>query len=640
MKTIDPNASFQAAEKAIVKGDWGGARRAYGRVLKSMPKDWRGYYRAGLLEARGGHYELAERALTRAGALSRDNAQVAANLAQIYHLTGRSDQALGLLEPLVSRVPRSSDLQRQLGVVYQELGRLELADDAYRRAMELGAADPGLLNNRAVVLQALGRLVEAVNLLEIIRGRGDDGLEILNNLGNLYRALGRTEKAGEIFALALKQTPLSASLHRNRALLNRDAGQIEDGIAAARRASICEPGGMDGLLIIAEMQEHRADLGEAKKLMTRAVIGAPENADGAALLARIHRRDGDCETALRLLRESPAAAGNRVGSHKLLFEAAQAEQALGHYDKAFETLINANLQQISTTPRGRADPARVFDQIHALGELIDHLDGKEPSAVDLDDRQDTPVFLVGFPRSGTTLLDQVLDSHPSVVVLEERPLVAGMISRVKKAGFLYPQDLPRLKDAFLEELRSGYLEDRDGYIDVPIGSVFVDKLPLNIVHVALIQRVFPHAKFLLSLRDPCDVCLSCFAQSFELNDWMAVFTDIAETARMYDAVFDLWSRTSEKIKLNHHAVRYEDLISDLRRTASAAVTFLGLEWHDGMAAFHEHAKRRGHLATPSHAQVTQPIYGHAVRRWKRYGDAMDDIADFLGPRRAALGYGD
>jgi tetratricopeptide (TPR) repeat protein len=343
------------------------------------------------------------------------------------------------------------------------------------------------------------------------------------------------------------------------------------------------------------MWERRADLGEAKKLMRRAVIGAPENADGAALLARIHRRDGDCETALRLLRESPAASGNRVGSHKLLFEAAQAEQALGLYEKAFGTLIKANLQ---------------------------------------------PVFLVGFPRSGTTLLDQVLDSHPSVVVLEERPLVAGVIRRMKNASLLYPQDLPRLNNTFLEELRSGYLEDRDRYIDVPKSSVFIDKLPLNIVHVALIQRVFPKAKFLLALRDPCDVCLSCFAQSFELNDWMAVFTDIAETARMYDEVFDLWFRTLEKLQLKHHVVRYEDLISDLRGTASAALTFLGLEWDEGMAAFHEHAKRRGNLTTPSHAQVTQPIYGHAVRRWKRYGTAMDDIAEFLGPRRAALGYGD
>ena len=640
MKIVDPNASFQAAEKAITKGDWVGARHAYGRTLKSFPQDWRGYYRAGLLEARGGHYDLAEKAFTRARALSQGNAHVEANLAQIYHLTGRPDQAMGLLEPVVSGAPRSPDLQRQLGLVYQELGRLELADGAYRRAMELGAADTGLLNNRAVVLQALGHLVEAVKLLEVIRGRGDDGLETLNNLGNLYRALGRTEKAGEIFALALKQMPLSAPLHRNRALLNRDAGQIEDGVAAARRAAICEPGRMDGLLIIAEMRERRADLGEAKKLMRRAVIGAPENVDGAALLARIHRRDGDCETALRLLRESPAASGNRVGSHKLLFEAAQAEQALGQYEKAFGTLIKANLQQISATPRGRADPARVFDQIYALGEVIDRLDDKGPSTIDCCNREGMPVFLVGFPRSGTTLLDQVLDSHPSVVVLEERPLVAGVIRRMKNASLLYPQDLPRLNNTFLEELRSGYLEDRDRYIDVPKSSVFIDKLPLNIVHVALIQRVFPKAKFLLALRDPCDVCLSCFAQSFELNDWMAVFTDIAETARMYDEVFDLWFRTLEKLQLEHHVVRYEDLISDLRGTASAALTFLGLEWDEGMAAFHEHAKRRGNLTTPSHAQVTQPIYGHAVRRWKRYGTAMDDIAEFLGPRRAALGYGD
>jgi len=249
------------------------------------------------------------------------------------------------------------------------------------------------------------------------------------------------------------------------------------------------------------------------------------------------------------------------------------------------------------------------------------------------------VFLVGFPRSGTTLLDQVLDSHPEVVVLEERPLVAGMIARVKSNGYRYPEDLARLDDATVATLRRGYLTDRDRYINVPGGHVFVDKMPLNIVHAALIRRVFPNARFLLALRDPRDVCLSCFMQSFELNDWMAAFTDINTTAELFNVVFDLWCRTSERLSLDYHTVRYEDLIEDLRATASAAIGYLGLEWDEGMATFHEHAKRRGHLNTPSHAQVTQPVYSHAVQRWKRYGAAMDEPARILEPSRIALGYG-
>jgi hypothetical protein len=129
-------------------------------------------------------------------------------------------------------------------------------------------------------------------------------------------------------------------------------------------------------------------------------------------------------------------------------------------------------------------------------------------------------------------------------------------------------------------------------------------------------------------------------QSFELNDWMAVFTDLAATARLYGAVFDLWFLTAEKLRLEHHVVRYEDLIADLRGTAAEAMKFIGLEWDDRMADFHQHARERGHLSTPSHAQVTQPVYGHAVARWKRYGGMMDETARLLKPYRSALGYGD
>jgi Flp pilus assembly protein TadD len=640
MKSIDPNVAFQSAEKAIAKGDWGGARRAYGRVLKSMPRDWRGFYRAGLIEARGGHYLQAEKALGRARALAPDNPDITANLAQVYLLMDRPALALDLLQAIAEKTPNISEIHHRIGLACQELGRFEEAEEAYRRAMELGSSDPAVLNNRAVVLQNLGRSMEAISLLEMLvqPGGGDAGTEMLNNLGNLYRVVGRFDDSAAIFTTAVSRAPTVSSLHRNLALLNRDRGDIARGIAAARRAAICAPNVMDGLVIIAEMLEHRADLKDATHLLRRAVIGAPMNADAVTLLARIQRREGDAVGALDVLERASSRGEALPGEHKLLFEAAQAEQSLGRFSEAFESLVEANRRQLAAMPTGRVDPDRVFQQVRGLGRLVDTIDPEEFLAASSEDA-DGPVFLVGFPRSGTTLLDQVLDSHPEVVVLEERPLVAGMIARVKSNGYRYPEDLARLDDATVAALRRGYLTDRDRYINVPGGHVFVDKMPLNIVHAALIRRVFPNARFLLALRDPRDVCLSCFMQSFELNDWMAAFTDIKTTAELFNVVFDLWRRTSERLSLDYHTVRYEDLIKDLRATASAAIGYLGLDWVEDMASFHEHAKRRGHLNTPSHAQVTQPVYSHAVQRWKRYGAAMDEPARILEPSRIALGYG-
>ena len=640
MKQAGPDAAFQNAEKAGAGGDWVGARRIYGRILKAAPRDWRAFYRAGLLEARGGHYGLAEKAFDRAQALSGGNAIVAANLAQIYLFTERPIEAAGLLEQVAAEAPNSADIQHQLGDAYQQLGRLAQADTAYRRAMDLGANDPALLNNRAVVLQACGRLAEAIAMLEAVRRQGGDGIETLNNLANLYRTAGQSDKAAEIFALALSQTPLSVPLYRNLALLNRDRGASAAGLLAARRAAISDPAHMDGLVIIAEILEHRADLLTAGRLIRRAVVGAPGNADAVALLARILRREGNPEAALAGLRGALSRAGDRPGAHKLLFEQAQAEQALGRFDKAFDALVAANRRQIAAMPAGRVDPERAFGRVRALHAMVDGADAGALAGPGRDDVGGSPVFLVGFPRSGTTLLDQVLDSHPSVRVLEERPLVTGMIGRLTAAGHAYPEDLERLDDEILEALREGYFADRDRFVEIPHDAVFIDKMPLNITHAALIRRVFPDARFLLAVRDPCDVCLSCFMQSFELNDWMAVFTDLAATAQLYVAVFDLWFLTAEKLGLEHHVVRYEDLIADLRGTAAEAMQFIGLEWDDRMEAFHQHARQRGHLSTPSHAQVTQPIYGHAVARWKRYGGMMDETARLLKPHRSALGYGD
>ena len=639
MKQAGPDAAFENAEKAGAGGDWVAARRIYGRVLKALPRDWRGFYRAGLLEARGGHYGLAEKAFDRAQALSGGNASVAANLAQIYLFTARPIEAAGLLEKIAVEAPNSADIQRQLGIAYQQLGQLADADTAYRRAMDLGANDPALLNNHAVVLQALGRLAEAIALLEAARRQGG-GIETLNNLANLYRSAGQPDNAAAIFALALRQAPLSVPLYRNLALLNRDQGASAAGLLAARRAAISDPANMDGLVIIAEILEHRADLLTAGRLVRRAVAGAPGNADAVALLARNLRREGNPEAALAGLQGALSRVGDRPGDHKLLFEQAQAEQALGRFDRAFDALVAANRRQIAAMPPGRVDPERAFDRVRALHAMVDGAEVGALAGPRRDDIGGSPVFLVGFPRSGTTLLDQVLDSHPSVRVLEERPLVTGMIARLTAAGHAYPEALERLDDEMLEALRQGYFADRDGFGEVPHGAVFIDKMPLNITHAALIRRVFPDARFLLAVRDPCDVCLSCFMQSFELNDWMAVFTDLAATARLYVAVFDLWFLTAEKLDLEHHVVRYEDLIADLRGTAAAAMQFIDLEWDDRMADFHQHARQRGHLSTPSHAQVTQPVYRHAVARWKRYGGMMDEAAGLLKPHRSALGYGD
>ena len=189
-------------------------------------------------------------------------------------------------------------------------------------------------------------------------------------------------------------------------------------------------------------------------------------------------------------------------------------------------------------------------------------------------------------------------------------------------------------------MRAAYFAERSRFLEPSDGAIYVDKMPLNIVHAGLILRIFPRARFILALRHPCDVCLSCLMQNFGLNHSMAVFCSLPDTIRFYREVFALWQRYLTHLKPAFATVKYEDMTRDLRGAAEPVLDFLGLDWDERVMDFHEHARKRGYIATPSYAQVTQPLYGHAVARWKRYGSVMKAAAKELGPEIKAFGYED
>ena len=597
--------------------------------------DWRVPYREGLAAAAAGRYGQAVERLGRALKHAPGNPQVEANLGQALLFAGRPADAARQLEAARAHGADVPAGLRPLAVAFQELGRREAAEVLWRRLLGDGAGDAQVLNNLSVLLQADGRIAEAVALLEKAVASGA-GVESLNNLANLQAALGRVELAETLLRRAIAADPFRLEPHQNLALLARDHGRPALAVAEARRVAVLDPGVALGVTLAAELAERRAELPAAIRLARRALAAAPGDIEAKRLLGRALRRQGDAG-ARRFLEDQLKRHKSEPAAYKLAFELAQACDALGDAKAAFAAFSQANATQRKTVPLSKADPSRPFAQVERIRRALALWPETEPNAPDgLPD----PVFMVGFPRSGTTLLDQVLDVHPRVRVLEERPLVAGIIARLAAAGDQYPDAVPDLPPSRIAALRTAYFADRARYGSAPDGTVVVDKMPLNIVHAGLLHRVFPRARIILSLRHPCDVCLSCFMQAFDLNDWMAVFTALPDTARLYAAVFALWHETAERLGLDVHAVRYEDLTADLEATAGGVARFLGLDWDPAMASFHEHARGRALLTTPSASQVTAPLYRHAVARWRRYDFAMDPIAAMLAPEIERLGYGD
>jgi tetratricopeptide (TPR) repeat protein len=376
-------------------------------------------------------------------------------------------------------------------------------------------------------------------------------------------------------------------------------------------------------------------------LAVRVLVLDPSSLGAGLVQAAVARRSGDPQRSIAIC-ERWADSAPASSRHLVLFEKARALEALRNTEAALATFTAANAAQLANT-RPPRDPDRAFAQVAALTAL--HRRGPPTMTPPAGQDPEGPgregndlLFVVGFPRSGTTLLDQMLDAHPEIQVIEERPLVAAMIADLAAAGRAYPADLPRLDAELLYRLRRNYQDRMARHLTSAARTYTVDKMPLNLVHVALIRQVFPAARFILALRHPCDVVLSCFMQSFALNDWMAALTSLDRAADLYSAAFGAWESYVASVPTPAITVRYEDVVDDLEREARRITEFLEIPFDLAMLAFHQHARTRGVLSTPSAAQVTQPIYRTALARWRRYDAAMRPIAERLAPEIARYGY--
>ena len=229
-----------------------------------------------------------------------------------------------------------------------------------------------------------------------------------------------------------------------------------------------------------------------------------------------------------------------------------------------------------------------------------------------------PYFLIGFPRSGTTLLDTILRTHNSVEVIEEKPLIRNFLIRLEKKTKNNLNNLNNLNNDFIDEMKNFYFSERDKYIKNKKTSIIIDKLPLNIIHVGEILRFFPNAKFILALRHPYDSVLSCFMQQFTLNPAMKNFLSIDSASNLYDMVMNLWNIYTNNFSINFHIIRYEDLVTNFEIETKKILNYLDLEWNKEIKDFYITAKNRTDISTPSYDQVTSPIYSRSINRWNNY----------------------
>ncbi len=504
------------------------------------------------------------------------------------------------------------------------------------------------------VLRRFGPEANALMVLAIIRAESDDRpgaidlyeralavnprhIHVLVNLGSLYRASGRFEDARRTLDAALRVDARFAIAHHNLGNVLLDIGERSQARRSYESAVALDGRYPDPLASLASMAEEEHRLGDARSLARRALQLAPRNVLASLALARVCVREDDALGASAileaLLQDADLSITNRVLAQGILGDA---YDKLGRYSEAFAAFTEANaLQHAQCAPiialeRGPLTPVSVA-RLSAYAASVDlSLWRGTPSL------KATPVFLVGFPRSGTTLLDQILASHSKVTTLEERDTLLDAATELMADGRF--ERWAELSDAEIEALRERYWQRvrSSGFVEQP-ARVFIDKQPLNAVLLPLIYRLFPSARIILAIRDPRDVVLSCYQQRFGMNAAMYQLLRLDSATAYYDAVMRLISICRARFPLRYHVVRYEDVVAKFELTLSDTLAFLGLEWEEDLRGFAETARKRT-INTPSAAQVVRPLYGSSRGRWRNYAEYLSPYFDVLMPWVQALGY--
>ncbi|MCU0840008.1 MAG: sulfotransferase [Rhodospirillales bacterium] len=557
----------------------------------------------------------------------------------VRHGRGDSEEAFRRIARAIALVPDHAGYRNSLGVVRLETGDVAGAEGAFRDALERDPLLAEAANNLGNALQTGGRLEEAVAAYDVALRSRPDYAEAHAGRGRALHRLGEVQQAIAAFDAAIRAKPGYARAHRYHADALADAGRRETAERAYEEALRLEPGDGEAVAGLAALAERAGRLEMAIELANRGQTGGSGSLRAGLVAARSERRLGRLEAALTRLDSLDLAGADRELLSAHAFEVAAVCDRLGDYRRAFAAFSLGNAELAAAPAAAIIDRTLFPRMIEKLNDVFTAgwiSTWSAPVAAAADDPDD-PIFLIGFPRSGTTLLDQILDAHPALTALEEKETVDVVRHDIERLPGGYPQALATLDADALARLRQRYWRAVHDHLGGPFSGRLLDKMPLNTIDAGLIHRLFPRATFLLALRHPCDVVLSNFMQAFQPNAAMIQLSTLDGAARFYAQVMGLWLRYQQLLPVNVLTVRYEDLTADLEGQARRILAGLGLPWDERVLGYAEHARTRA-IATPSYHQVVEPIYRRAVGRWHHYAEYLAPVLPVLTPFIRAFGY--
>lgn len=521
------------------------------------------------------------------------------------------------------------------------------------------AANGDFARAEAIARMLLGRDPNDVHGLQILgfsafrRGRNEDALRafaraneiapgqpaILYWLGLLLKEGGSFEKAERALAEAVRINPAYGEAYCHLGEARFQLARIDDARRAYENAVRSEPGSPVVLARAAMFFQQTHELDRARDLAERAIAIAPGDEIAHIALAEINLGRKDPVAVVEKLEPLLARpASNDRNAARLHHQLASAYDRLGRWQEAFRAYSAANsLQKNVGRERIRSEESPLTpDNLDRLIEFFSQADLKAWTRHEALDGP-APVFLLGFVRSGTTWLDQILSSHPDIVVMEEEDNFVD----AWREFLLTRKGLERLKDLSAEEIdrwRAAYWRRaRACLAEDPGERLVVDKVPLNTIQLGLIYRLFPEAKIIFAIRDPRDSVLSAFQQHFHINTAMYQFLELETAAAFYDKVMTLGEIIRAKTPLAVHEIRYEELVMAFEEQTRRLTDFLNLPWTEAMLAYDQTAKQRA-IRTPSAPQVIQKPYTSSIKKWRNYQEQMRPALPLLDRWASKFGY--
>ena len=487
----------------------------------------------------------------------------------------------------------------------------------YKKALELIKIelnkDPS--NNEGLYLLALlqdrtGDYNSAIINLKKIKKIKDNPI-YLKLLGKIYLKISKFEESKENFIYLKNNFDPDSEIENFLGIISARQNNENHAIEHFKRSSELNSKFIDPIYNLMEIFEKKNDLENLKKITNNSLKDDPKNKIFLFYSSIVYEKDEKIEEAIQIINSLNFDTNNEwvIKSKNKL---ASLYEKKKKFKLAFSLYKESNNLLLNNINRKNFINNSFLKQITEIkNNKINYINKNENFISKIDF---TLVFLIGFPRSGTTLLDAILSSHSKIKILEEKPLVQSTINNIKK------NQINKSSKDYKEQVETYYLNNLKKYIDIKSieGGVFIDKLPLNIVNINFIYQLFPKAKFIFSLRHPLDSILSCYKQNFVLNSAMINFLELNRISEIYNIAMSIFKDSYPKITNRLFIIKYENLVLNKNYEIKQVLNFLNISWEKNINLYRKNLSNKERIRTPSYNQVTKKLYKTSINRWKCY----------------------